>query len=257
MMDFSRITAYLKYLRRARTEYGVHSPFVFNLLKNCIYDKKFYPQYDIIKQYRKELLSDKRILNIKDLGADSKHFTSNDRKIKDMAERAGSSWKEMKLWFRLAAYFKPAHILELGTHLGLSTLAWRLGSEGEITTVEGSEDLQLVAREKLQKYTTKKINFVRSDFDEFFEQNRDKWDLVFVDGNHTYEATIRYFDILKSRTYNHSLIVFHDIHWSKGMERAWAKIIADPDVHVSIDLFCCGLVFFRKEQFKEHFVIRF
>jgi hypothetical protein len=41
------------------------------------------------------------------------------------------------------------------------------------------------------------------------------------------------------------------------MEVVWRKIITLKEVTISIDLFFIGLVFFRKEQVKENFIIRF
>jgi hypothetical protein len=40
------------------------------------------------------------------------------------------------------------------------------------------------------------------------------------------------------------------------MTEAWDEIKNHPAVTVSIDTFYWGIVFFRKEQVKEHFVIR-
>ena len=53
-----------------------------------------------------------------------------------------------------------------------------------------------------------------------------------------------------------SVWIFDDIHWSKDMEEAWEIIKNHPQVTVTIDTFQWGIVFFRKEQEKEHFVIR-
>ncbi len=82
-------------------------------------------------------------------------------------------------------------------------------------------------------------------------------DLVFFDANHRYEPTLRYFETCLPKTHNDSLFVFDDIHWSAEMERAWAEIKAHPAVTVTIDLFWVGLVFFRREQPKQDFVLRF
>jgi hypothetical protein len=40
------------------------------------------------------------------------------------------------------------------------------------------------------------------------------------------------------------------------MEKAWEEIKNHPKVTVTIDTFQWGIVFFRYEQLKEHFVIR-
>ena len=44
---------------------------------------------------------------------------------------------------------------------------------------------------------------------------------------------------------------------ARGMKEAWQEIKAHPKVTVTIDLFWMGLVYFRKGQAKEDFLIRF
>ena len=51
-------------------------------------------------------------------------------------------------------------------------------------------------------------------------------------------------------------MIFDDIHWDKSMQKAWNEIKNHHKVKVSIDLFYFGLIFFRKEQEKEHFILR-
>ena len=80
--------------------------------------------------------------------------------------------------------------------------------------------------------------------------------LIYFDGNHQKEATLHYFEKLLPLAHNDSVFIFDDIHWSGEMEEAWEQIKAHPRVRVSIDTFYWGLVFFRKEQKKEHFTIR-
>jgi len=41
------------------------------------------------------------------------------------------------------------------------------------------------------------------------------------------------------------------------MQKAWEKIYQDPQISISIDLFNVGIVFFRKKQPKQHFVLKF
>ncbi len=83
-----------------------------------------------------------------------------------------------------------------------------------------------------------------------------KYSLLFIDGNHQKEATLAYFEKLLPTVHNDSVMIFDDIHWSKGMEEAWEIIKQHSEVRVTIDTFQWGLVFFRREQEKEHFVIR-
>ena len=61
---------------------------------------------------------------------------------------------------------------------------------------------------------------------------------------------------LDSKTSLEIMNLFDDIHWSLEMEEAWEEIKAHPKVRLTIDSFFWGIVFFRKEQEKEHFTIR-
>ncbi len=83
------------------------------------------------------------------------------------------------------------------------------------------------------------------------------FDMVFFDGNHTFDHTLEYYEMCIPEITNESIFIFDDIHWSSEMEKLWEKIIKDERVTVSIDLFQIGLVFFRKELSKQHFVIRY
>ena len=82
------------------------------------------------------------------------------------------------------------------------------------------------------------------------------FDLIYFDGHHTKEATLKYFKQLLPTAHNDTVFVFDDIHWSAEMEEAWGEIKWHPEVRVTIDTFFLGLVFFRKEQAKQHFTIR-
>lgn len=54
---------------------------------------------------------------------------------------------------------------------------------------------------------------------------------------------------------NH-IVVFKDIYQNKENNSKWLKIIQQKEATVTIDLFYFGLIFYRTEQAKEHFVIR-
>ena len=127
--------------------------------------------------------------------------------------------------------------------------------------MEGAKAVADVAKKNFNTLGLKNIELVEGNFDETLTGTITKMgniDMVFVDGNHRYEPTVRYFRDLLPAMQEHSILVFDDIHWSKEMEQAWEEIKQDPAVTLSIDLFFIGLVFFRKEQkAKQHFVVRF
>ena len=51
-------------------------------------------------------------------------------------------------------------------------------------------------------------------------------------------------------------MVVHGIYKDKKTKLKWLEIIKKTEDIVTIDLFYFGIIFFRKEQAKEHFNIR-
>nr|WP_294933790.1 class I SAM-dependent methyltransferase [uncultured Flavobacterium sp.] len=252
------IKAYLKFLWHSKNQHGVHSPFVFSLVTKCFYDKKPKPDYKLLKSYRNDLLRNKRRIEVTDFGAGSRVFKSNTRQIAKIAQTAGITPKRAELLCRIVHYFQPASILEIGTSLGLATSALSLGnSKAKITTLEGCPETSAIAKIQLDKFNLNNIEAVVTEFESYLKNFRlSTFDLIYFDGNHSKKATLEYFELLLPTITNDTLWIFDDIHWSADMEAAWETIKNHPKVTVTIDTFQWGLVFFRYEQEKEHFIIR-
>ncbi len=269
-MVLHSIKSYLKFLWNSKNQHGVHSPFVYNLVTKCFYDKTNYEEYSILKSYRKTLLANKETIEVTDFGAGSRVFKSNTRPINQIAKNAGISPKRAKLLFRIVNYFQPNSILEIGTSLGLATSALALGidtktnkekqnNNAKITTLEGCPNTALIAKTQCQLQKFNNIEFVNTEFSSYLSTQHptpNTQDLIYFDGNHSRKATLEYFELLLPTSSNNSVWIFDDIHWSKDMEEAWEIIKNHPKVTVTIDTFQWGIVFFRNEQKKEHFVIR-
>lgn len=255
-----QIISYLKFLWHSKNEHAVHSPFVFNLLTKCFYDTEFKPQYQVLKQYRNSLLENKNTIEVTDFGEGSKVFKSNTRQIAKIAKTAGISPKRAELLFRITNYFQPETILEIGTSLGLATSALAMGNpKAKITTLEGCPNTANQFQIQFQKFNFNDIKLVITEFDNYLNNLKPEtlnFKLIYFDGNHSNTATLEYFELLLPTIANDSLWIFDDIHWSPEMEVAWEIIKKHPKVTVTIDTFQWGLIFFRKEQPKEHFVIR-
>lgn len=256
MMHF--LTSYLKFLWSSSNAHGVHSPFVFDLATKCFYEKQPYPEYALLEKHRKTLLNNDGLITVDDFGAGSKIFKSNTRKISAIARNAGISKDCAALLFRMVRYFGPKTILEIGTSLGLATAAMHLGNTNtRIDTVEGCRETSTVAKNHFDKAGFSISEFIVSEFENYLEKiSGNTYDLIYFDGNHTKEATLKYFDLLFPTVTNETVWIFDDIHWSTEMEAAWEVITQNQQVTISIDIFKWGLVFFRKEQAKEHFIIR-
>ncbi len=258
------LKSYLNFIWNSKNEHGVHSPFVFDLITKCFYDKTKFSEYTVLKQYRNSLLVNKNTIEVTDFGAGSRVFKSNIRQIAQIAQTAGISPKRAKLLFRIVNYFQPESILEIGTSLGLATSALSLGNtSSELITLEGCPNTMAVAEKMCQvssfKLPSNKVNFITTEFSSYlknFQLPASSFQLIYFDGNHSEKATLDYFELLLPTITNTSVWIFDDIHWSKEMENAWEIIKKHPKVKVTIDTFQWGMVFFRSEQEKEHFVIR-
>ena len=250
--------SFIKFVRLSKNKHGVHSPFVFSLVTNCFNDKTKYPNYEILKKHRQALRQDASFIEMKDFGQGSRVFKGNARKVAAVLKNAGMKKKRQKLLFRMAKYFQSENILELGTSLGLGTIALSVSNEfAAIHTVEGCPNTLRKAQEYFEKFNLHNVQIHEKLFKDFLLENAaEKYDLIFIDGDHNGERTLEYFNSLLKNIHNDSLIIFDDIYWSKDMTAAWQQIIANEKVTVSIDTFRWGLVFFRKEQPKQHFVIR-
>jgi predicted O-methyltransferase YrrM len=246
---------YLSFLYHSTNEHGVHSPFVFKLLTQCFYDKKKYASYAILSQYKKALLSNKSKINITEYGAGSIVFKSNTRAINKIAQYAGISTKRAQLLYRICNYFQIENALEIGTSLGIGTCSIALGSK-RVTTIEGCPETLKIAQKNSAKFKLKNIHFIQENFDVIIPKLSETYDLIYIDGNHQKEATLAYFESLIKNSHNDTIFIFDDIHWSTEMEEAWQEICANKHVTVSIDTFQWGIVCLRKEQRKEHFIIR-
>lgn len=254
--------SYLKFIWNSTNAHGVHSPFVFQLVQKCFYDKTNYPEYQILDNYRNSLLQNKNTIEVTDFGAGSRVFKSNTRAINQIAKNAGISTERAKLLFRIVNYFQPKSILEIGTSLGLATAALALNDFSEVTTLEGCPNTMAMAKNQLQLQLpkfSKKINFINTEFSSYLkngEPTTDNRQLIFFDGNHSKQATLDYFDLLLPTIDNKTVWIFDDIHWSEEMEEAWEVIKKHPKVKVTVDTFQWGFVFFRSEQVKEDFIVR-
>lgn len=252
--------SYVQFLWKSKNEHAVHSPFVFNLITGCFYDKKNKLEYQILKSYRKSLLENKNYIEVTDFGSGSRVFKSNTRQISKIAKTAGITQKRAELLFRITRYFQPNSILEIGTSLGLATSAISLGSpNAAVTTLEGCPETIAVATNQCELQNFKNIEFIPTEFSSYLENSQlqsSNFHFIYFDGNHSKKATLDYFELLLPTINNNSVWIFDDIHWSAAMEEAWECIKTHPKVTVTIDTFQWGLVFFRREQEKEHFVIR-
>jgi predicted O-methyltransferase YrrM len=250
---------YLLFLLEASNQHSVHSPFIYQLVTQCFYKKMNGSLWRIFLKARQYLIDNKSKINVTDFGAGSKIFKSNERQVSKIVKVAGISKKKAKILIKTINYFKPENILEIGTSLGLGTSAIKIGNESAtIITLEGCTETSEIARKLFNENNFSAIDIVNGNFSETlpkYTQNK-QFDFILFDGNHTKKATLNYFETCLKTIHNDSIFVFDDIYWTAEMQEAWSTIKKHSKVTITVDVFYFGIVFFRKEQAKEHFKIR-
>jgi len=258
------VKKYLQYLIKSSNGkgHGVHSPFVYTFIKEVLNKKNSPIAFDSIEAHRKFLERNKQKIEVWDRGAGSRKTDQKFRSIQSIAMAALKPKKYSKLLYKIVAYYKPAHILEMGTSLGITTCYMALGNKNaQVVTLEGAPNVAMIAQETFSLLGFEHIQIMQGDFNDTLPKyinTMDKIGLVYIDGNHRYAPTMQYFNSLLEKSVEETILIFDDIHWSAEMEQAWEEIKAHPAVTLTIDLFFIGIVFVRKAQKeKEHFIIRY
>ena len=183
-------------------------------------------------------------------------------------------WSEWEAFVRFVAPRKPRRILEIGTGRGGSTYFWsKLGSkDSQFITI----DIEPVCREYVRLYRRRNrgqiTSIIASSHDPATVQRVSKilksrpLDILYIDGDHTYEGVKKDFELYKGFCDSNSLICLHDIvpdHGvTKGIEtdadsgevyKLWAELKAQYEYKEFVSEpgqngFGIGVIFYRPSQ---------
>lgn len=160
-MNFFQAKSYLSYLLKARygRGYGIHSPFVFNLVRNVFCCPHPYYAFETIDALRKELVGSDRRIEVQDYGAGSTRFKQRQRKVGRVARYSSIAPRYGTLLFRLLCELKPHTVLELGTSLGISGAYLSLSdTRRKVYTIEGCSATAALARTTLKNWAVRMCN---------------------------------------------------------------------------------------------------
>ncbi len=246
---------------KSKRGHGVHSPFVYNLIVNVFRDRKKHEPFAGIEDVRKMLISSGDTIKVNDMGAGSVFFKGDERAVSRIVRYSSTSRKKGELLYRLARYFGAKKILELGTSLGLGSMYLAAVSEdAEVWSIEGCPELAATAVKNISDAGFGNIRIIEGSFEEVLPsviERMERVDFVFFDGDHRKQSLLWQFEQCLGKSTGETVFVFDDIHWSDEMEEAWSEITSHEKVTISIDLFICGIVFFRKGLPRQKFVLKY
>ena len=251
------LVEYINYRFKSKGRHGVHSPFVYSFLNECLstkIDKNF--KSSRINLFKK-LKNNNSEIKISDFGVGSKKL-GNIRSISKIFATSSSKGKYGDMLYKVANYYKPKEILELGTSLGIGTIHFSFGHpESFITTIDACKNTSNEALKNFISLDIKNITALQSTFKDYISTlSLEKFDLIFIDGHHDGKALIDYLETLNPFTHNDTIFIVDDIRWSISMFKAWNEIVQNEEFHLTLDLFRMGIVIKRNQQEKEHFILK-
>ena len=286
-MNLHAASAYALHLLTARSTagHGVHSPWMFRFITEVIGGRGDSAIMREVESLRQEMLSDRRMVMVTDLGAGSSVMKSRERSVRHIASAAAVPKREAALLARIAESLNNTRagepgdadrhaeqsgtglksgkmaatdpvpavvpdsghscredagrdnlpvILELGTSLGISTLALALGApQRRVISVEGCPELAAVARENLRRHGALNAEIICMEFGQALTDLHKKGvkvALAFIDGNHRGAAMTEYMHKIRQMG-EEMIIIAHDIRMNRDMIKAWHSIVSGSAVY--------------------------
>lgn len=252
-----QIVEFARYILKSKHWRGhsVHSPFMYAFVRNTLLKASKKPNAN---RYIAELkrIAPKSITRSSFGVSPSNESESTAR----LLSKISISPKYGKLLNNIVCNYSPKHVLELGSGLGVSSYYLANGNpNSHVLTVEGMKSYAEVAQATFKNLDINNVSVVNSSFYEFFDTlaPTQKFDLIFIDGSHSYESTIQNFERSLSIASLDAFIILDDIRWSEGMLQAWNEIKCHPQVRVSADLGRIGILFLNPILQKQEYQVRY
>lgn len=241
----------LRHYLKATTIYQEHSPFFYDLWKEVLNHRAPAEVVDQIKAYRKDLLNDPSQIKNSSIGAGSRRDTDRSS-VAQVTRISSSSLRKCTMLYQLRKHYALDRSIEVGTNLGMATFSLGLARpNARLISLEGNESYIQQARKRLSTHANLNIEIMHGRFDATLNQackDLGSVDLVFLDGDHTYEATLENFKTLLPFLHERSVVVIDDIWWSEGMLQAFETIRNHTMVTSSLAYRGIGFIFFDKSR---------
>lgn len=225
--------------------------------KQKIVDKKLLSIFEDLEGYRKQLLKNESNISYDVFEKGLK------RKVSEICKSAATPKRWSHFYFHLIKNTNSLRALEIGTNLGISgqyfLSALKLNAEekhqkGVFLTIEGVKGLCDIAQERFKEINSEGLVDVilhNELYDDILPQivsEDTTYQVIFVDGNHKYKPTLRYYEMLLESIPDKAIFIFDDINWNNEMQSAWKDILNKNYHAYSVDFFKLGLVIIDKTQ---------
>ncbi|MDR1543584.1 MAG: hypothetical protein LBS50_04065 [Prevotellaceae bacterium] len=215
-----KIVNYLKYrlLARHRKGFGVHSPFVFDLLNAVFFEENPFYSFEKTEKILKKQFS--------------KTFFSKNIKY-------------YRLIFRLANYFYAKKILILGKNPFVEQYFLSVSKTNRAVSICGlenllKENLPQILEQNFKKLTNNKKN--------------EPFDIIFF----LTHNIIYYDYVITSPLFaENTILIFEGIYENPQSKAAWEHIKADEKTKICIDIYKYGIVFLKKDILKQSYLVKF
>ena len=198
--------------------------------------RKFY-SLEKLDSNTKNLVSSKKInleyiMNNKEILNSWKHWENKLASFKISDVKAGVNVGDQKAIFFLIRYFKPKSVLEIGTHVGASTVNiasainynhQEINKNAIFKTVD-IRNVNSISEKPWLKYGMLKspsdmirelsgqssVDFITNDSLDYFEKTQDTFDFIFLDGGHLPETVYQEIPRALSKLNKDGVILLHD-----------------------------------------------
>lgn len=230
---------------RYRKGYGVHSPFVYNLITKVIEEKAPYYIFDEIEKIRRELSGGNAVV------ADAKMILEKEIRHRKYGE----------LLFRIVNFFKCKNVLHVGAGTGLMTY-YLVSSQSDCTCRAFEEDETLIemARNNAKRIGLNGIRFEKCTYDKDIIpilSSDQRFDLIFLD-TVCDPGLVEKISVKCLEISNEDMILIIDgINKNKYLRTIWERIKSDSRTSVCLDLYHLGIVFFNRNIHKQSYKVFF
>ena len=222
-----------------RKGFGVHSPFVYDLITNVIEEKSDFYAFSDISIAQLQLLQNEHVIQ----------YGRKRIAVKEALKRFGITTKEGKFLFRLTNHYKPHTILSIGSSMGLAPLCLtRYNATVQCIILEYEQDIAEIAKQILNKEKNTALNIKIGAYHELLPESivqLQRIDCVFIGKDVGVNDWDTVFEQCEPFIHDSTFFVLAGIRSSTDKQNYWMQYRQHPKVTVAIDLFDLGLLFFQ------------